>query len=76
MAEKYHLNYMEVSAKCNTKIDEMFYNLTKEIKGKLDEEGKNELDQLSRTITLNASYAGKKLVKEVGNEEGKSSCRC
>lgn len=41
MAQRHKLNYMEVSAKCNTKIDEMFYCLCKDIKAKLDGDGRN-----------------------------------
>ena len=63
MAERYNLNYMEVSAKENIKIDELFYCLSKEIKNNLDLEAKNSLDELSRTITLNASYQAKRFAK-------------
>lgn len=55
MGEKYGLEYLEVSAKSNLNIDDVFYQLGKMIKTQLEAENKSEYDSLSRTITLNSS---------------------
>lgn len=41
MAEKYNLNYMEVSAKTNINVEEVFYMLGKLIKSQIDTENKS-----------------------------------
>lgn len=75
MADKYGLQYVEVSAKANLNIDEVFYTLARIIKAQMEAENRTEYDSLSRTITLNSTaQRGLGAAKE---EEGQGRrCAC
>lgn len=59
MADKYNLEYLEVSAKSSVNIDEIFYKLAKAIKNQMEAKNKCDFDSMSRTIALNSTEQGK-----------------
>lgn len=53
-----------MSAKEDKQIEDIFYALGKDIKEKLTDDSHNDLEQLSKTISINMSYNQKHRSKE------------
>lgn len=71
MAEKFGLTYVQVSAKDDNNVDEVFYTISKQIKERLEEHTFSDLDNLSKTITLNGT-----LDLCIEEQEKKRICPC